>query len=168
MAGNKKPRKPHRVKRKIVNTMEYASILAGVLGAKERALLIDPVKECFDRLRKGEFTNAHYRHLRDVFNIAEALTEPGTGIFPDHVDKFIAAQAALHAVGNRRAAGGSWTCYADELAAIATGLEFHEHQLKFASAGDMTRATIKADQFVQSTRKGSTGKKHFHTILAAE
>lgn len=141
MAANKKPRKAHRSRGALFHPMDYARKLAGKLGEHERAILLGPVREDFDKLRQGVITDADMQHLIDCFSVAQAMTGPGINLLPDHLAKFDAAKSALETIRARHAAGGSWTCWAAELAAIDTGIEFHEYQLQFASAGELVKAT---------------------------
>lgn len=167
MAGNSKPRKPYRKKHKLVDNISHAAKLAGKLTPAERSLLIDPVWKCYDDLRKGSASNATLVHLRDVFNIAQLLAVD-FGLLPDHLEKFYDAQTAILAVCERRAAGGSFTCYATELAALKTGIEFHDIQLEFASAGELARATMTADRKIRGAMAGSPGKNYRNIELPSE
>lgn len=166
MASNKKPRKKHK-QRDLLNPIAAASRMAGKLTDAERLMLINPVWECFAKLRQGKPAFEDFKHLVDCMNVAMALTMPGMNLLPDHRDKFSAAQDALQALGTRWGNGGSWTCYAAELEAIRTGIEYHDIQLQFASAGEVTRATQVVDNQIKGAVSGSPGKNHLHINLRA-
>jgi hypothetical protein len=168
MAKPKKPRNKRHVPRPLINPLKMAMTLAGKLTDAEREELIKPVKQCFDLLRQGKWNNAQFKHIADVFNIAQALASPGFNLLNDHIDKFDTAQEVLKAIAERRGQGKGWTCYAHELAAIATGIEFHEIQLEYASAGELARATRHVDNVLKGARSGSPGKDHIHTVLVAD
>jgi hypothetical protein len=166
MAGNKKPRKKMNHNKRIsLDPAGYAIRLAAKLTDAERALLMNPVKECFGRLRFGGFTVTDYKHLADTFNVAQSLTMPGIGLLPDHADKFRAAHMALKDLGERYNAGRNWAARGEELRAIETGIEFHEIQLQFASAGELTRATQEVDRALKGVLSGSKSRNIFTTEL---
>lgn len=150
------------------NPIRVAINRAAVLTADEKSRLLDPIYDCFDQLRRGELDPVSFKHLADEFNVAEALTMPGFNLLPDHKDKFDAAQDALRAVAERRNAGGSWTCYPQEIAAIDLALEFHGIQLDYVSAGELARATKWVDDILRGAKSGSPGKGHFHTAFRPE
>lgn len=168
MAGNKKPRKPHKQRQLNCDPLRRAMIGAGKLNADEAKLLIDPVKECFDALLRGAWTNADFAHLVDCLNVAEVLAGPGFNLLPDHAHKFEAAQQALAGLAARAVATHSRTCYATELAAVTLAIEFHEIQLEFASAGEVARATLVVDRFKRGAAQGNRSKNQLHTTLPDE
>lgn len=153
MAANKKPRKPHRSRGALFQPMDYAMKLAGKLRENERNILLGPVRADFDKLRRGALDDADMQHLIDCFSVAQAMTGPGINLLPDHLAKFDAAKTALEAIRARHAAGGSWTCYAAELTAIDTGIEFHAYQLQFASVGELVKATKLVDGKIRGENK---------------
>lgn len=170
MSKLKKPRnKKYQGPRTLIDPMATAQRRAAKLTVLEQQTLLNPVKACFAALRAGTITPDEFKHLADCFNIAQALMLPeivAGGLLPDHADKFDAAHEALRAIATRKTAGGSWTCYAQELRALETGMYFHALQLGFASANELARATQKVDNILKGARSGSASARHFYTDLS--
>lgn len=167
VSRSSKPRKKYKP-RPLINTIEAATARAAKLTDSERHLLIDPVWASFDLLRRSETSATEFIHLCDCLNVAVALTQPGINLLPDHVEKFNAGIDTLGGIADRRMAGKSWTCYAHELATLQEALEFHEIQLRYASAQDVCKATQKVDRAIKGANSGSPGKFHIRATLPME
>jgi hypothetical protein len=164
MSKTKKPRKAYRP-RPLINTIEAATVRSMKLTDAERELLINPVWDSFAMLRRGEIDNPNFIHLGDMLNVAVALTQPGIGLLPDHVEKWHKAMDVIADIAQRRREGKSWTCHAHELATLQEAIEYHDIQLMYASAQDVCKATQKVDRNIKGARSGSPGKFHIRTAL---
>lgn len=152
-------------RRVITNPVQHAILRAAKLTPAEVKLMVDPIKEDIQALRTGKFNNTMFKHLADSFNVAQALTEPGIGLLPDHIDKFTAVHHALDALAKRKTSHGSWVAKTDELRTIETGIEFHEIQLEYASAGELSNAALIVHRRIQGALQGNQRADHIHTIL---
>ncbi|HEV2612524.1 MAG TPA: hypothetical protein VGU61_19840 [Noviherbaspirillum sp.] len=168
MASNKKPRKKYVKKRDLIDPIRSAIMRATKLRPFEKAMLLDPIWESFEKLKKGEWKNEDFKFMADCLNVAQALTLPGIGLLPDHMDKFDAAHHALQQLSARRNATGKWLAKGDELRTIEVGIEFHAIQIDFVSAGELAKATQRVDDILKGAVSGSPGKGHIHTVLQAD
>jgi hypothetical protein len=162
MAGNKKTRKAYKP-RSLVNPISAAMRRAGKLTEAEQALMIDPIRDCFARLRMGQWANEDYKFMADCMNVAQALVK--LNIVSDHLDKFDAAHYALRDLAERWNAGHNWVAKAEELKVLGVAIVLHEIQLQFASAGELAEATQIVDRVIRGAQSGSPAKGHLHTTL---
>lgn len=143
MPRSAKPRKAYRPKPVFADPVESVIAHAGKLPRGERLKLQVPMENAFVALRAGGHDSAPWCNLADAMNVAEELAL--RGIASDRLPEIRAAQAALHAVHQRQAAGGSWTLRGSEIAAIEFGVDLHRIQLHHCSQGELA-ASIEAVQ----------------------
>lgn len=130
-----------RLKPKFRNNLAVAADRAAALTEAELTQWMTPIIQSFDLLRRGEAREDEYDRLVDAMNVSMLLTNHDIArLLPDHRDKFSAAMDALVALGVRALNNKTWTCYAAELTAIDTGIEFHSYQAQFASKAEINKA----------------------------
>jgi hypothetical protein len=71
----------------------------------------------------------------------------------------------LEALAKRKTSHGTWVAKGEELSTIETGLEHHEIQLEFASAGELSNAALIVHRRIQGALQGNQRADHIHTIL---
>lgn len=97
----------------------------------------------------------HWRSLADTANMTETLAAMGLGSGPqaDHVIE--AAQRTLHDVHQRHAQRGTWTLFADEIAALHWLVSLHETQLAACSYGEFEHAYRRTAERLAQARAGN-------------
>lgn len=152
----RRQRKAYRPARIDLDPVGLALSRAAKLTPEQRQQLVGPTAAAFEAFRTGRGTEPLWRSLADAMNVAEALAE--RGIASDHVDTFARAQAALAAVWQRHAAGGSWTLRGAEITALDDGAFVHGVQLEHASQGEVADAIAAVKRRMQGVRAGNVPK----------
>lgn len=138
MAGNKKPRKPHRVKGASPNVL--VDVFGGMGTAHANHLRTIQIRNhrSLAEMAQGRGTREQWDLLVGAANMANVLCEQGIGDEGRAVT--IAARDALLEVGKRIVTKGRVLMKGDELNAIRAGLEWHDTQLENIRAIDVERA----------------------------
>jgi len=137
-----KSRKGARVKprRVIRNPLEFVMLGAVKLTPAERSELRSIYEGAFDRFRRADDCPAQWVMLADAMNMAESLSSIGIASDEQSAELIHAGQAALAEVAKRHQAGGSWTLYPAEIAALDEALFVHRVQVEHCSRGEFNRA----------------------------
>lgn len=143
MAKIKKKRTKKYTPRDEMNPIAVAMNCVAKLSFEEQCRLMQPVNASFARLRSGEAREEEWEVLNEMLDLAKALTMPGIArLLPDHKDKFDAGAQVLESLADRVLERDTWTCYADELAAVEDALEHYCIQIQFASRNEMNKALL--------------------------
>ena len=134
---------PNRVHGAVaVNTVGMAISRATLLTEGEQEHLMQPSREGFERMRRGQATEMDWIHLVTICAIGLSIEEQG--VVRGLREVLTEADEALAAIGARAMAGGSgWhspTLYARELDQVQTLLRMHAFQLSKITWGEHRRA----------------------------
>jgi hypothetical protein len=125
-----------------LNTMGMAISRATLLTVDEQTNVLQPSRDGFDRMRRGQATEIDWIHLVTVCAIALAIEEQG--VVRGLLAVLTEADLALAAIGQRALAGGrGWrspTLYAAEIVQLQTLLRMHAFQLGQITWGEHRRA----------------------------
>lgn len=158
MTHGRPPRKPRTINRNAFNTALYRA--ARLTDAEIRETLA-PAHACLARLREGVATEDQHAVLSTCMQVAMSIEDGG--IVRGLREHIAAAQAALSTIRARALASGAWrptSLYFHELDALRDAVEFHEHQLRYLSAGELHAIVGK---LIARTR--SSGGQVVHTDM---
>lgn len=133
--------------------MEIAKVRASRLPPDHVEELFAPMRAAFVAFRAGHGNNFHWRKLVDANNVAMELAKHHR-IANDHKDTFAAAEAALAAVAERHAHGGSWTLRGTEIAALDLAVQVHRIQLMHVTHGELGEAVTSLKARIQAALRG--------------
>lgn len=128
-----------------------------VLPEVNRRAMVAIMQACRDAfVRQDGDPRIQWENLADVLNVAEALA--GLGICSD--EHSVAAIESGHEVLSRvyltwKAGKGGWTLTAAELARLDAALEVHRLQLRYCTAGEHEKASLKVREKAQQYRNGN-------------
>lgn len=100
--------------------------------------LMAPMKSAYGKFLLGTANREDWNDLLMQFMIAEALA--GMQIASNLKSDIERAADMLHTVGMRMLTQGKSTCYSQELAAIAWGMEIYKIQLDHCTQAEFSRA----------------------------
>lgn len=125
-----------------VNTVDMAISRATLLTDAEQVHLLQPARDGFDRMRRGQATEMDWIHLVTVCVIGLSIEDGG--VVRGLHEVLTEADQTLATIGQRAmAAGTGWrapTLYAAELEQLQTLLRMHAFQLSQVSWGEHQRA----------------------------
>lgn len=133
--------------------MEIAKRRAAKLPPAEVEELFAPMRAAFVAFRAGHGNNFHWRKLVDANNVGAELAAHHR-IANDHKGTFAAAEAALAAVAERHAHGGSWTLRGTEIAALDIAVQVHRAQLMHVTHGELGLAVTALKARIQAALRG--------------
>jgi hypothetical protein len=140
----------------VVDTVSTAIKRAQALSPEHVLMQRAITETALDNLRQGHDCAAAWRSLVDAANMSTTLAGMGLGGGAEAQRVVRDAIAALAAVQQRQAAGGSWTLYATELDALHWLLRLHNTaQLPACSYGEFHRAMHVTNERVKQARAGN-------------
>lgn len=146
-----------RDRRVAVNSIEIAISRARRLDDADVVRQLDIVRTALREFCCGLHCRTHWASLADTANIAETLSTMGLGR-GDDADRLIEdAQQALHDAWQRHQQRGTWTLYADEIAALQYLVSLHAIQLEACSYGEFEDAYRRTAQRMAQALAGNVG-----------
>lgn len=140
MTANKKPRKPYKPKRNLVNPVGF--VLEGIAPVSSHTNVLLNLKirnhAAMSALTKGQAVHKDIDELIAMVNITEALYRLGFGA--DYKDVVQGGLKSLRAVGRRGAESGRFILKAVEMHALNEVMELHDAQMDVISVNDMDKA----------------------------
>lgn len=140
MSRSKPPRKPMKKTKLIANTMDAALRIQSVLTPDEREQITGPIADSFEALRTGQADDRDWANLAEAAGIGVELTKLQICSDAQSVQILEAMYAACTSLAFRCKKTHRLVATGPELAAIKEGVERHEIQMLYASAGDIKRA----------------------------
>lgn len=135
----KKPRnKKYKEKPVYKNAVDWAIAGRTKMLAADVVHLMAPMKRAYGKFLLGIADREDWNDLSTQFMIAEALA--GMQIASNLKNEIERAAGMLHTVGMRMLTQGKSTCYSQELAAIAWGMEIYKIQLNHCTQAEFGRA----------------------------
>jgi hypothetical protein len=140
MAANKKPRKPYKPKRNLVNPVGF--VLEGIAPVRSHTNVLLSLKirnhAAMSALTKGQAVHKDIDELIAMVNMTEALYRLGFGT--EYKDVVQDGLRGLRAVGSRGAESGRFILKAAEMHALNEVMELHDAQMDVISVNDMDKA----------------------------
>lgn len=124
----------------ITNPVQRAIVASGRLFGEERDSIRRKLAVSFLVFRSGERCEDNWRAMVDALNIACALAELGICSDEPSKERIAKGEAVLAAVATRKAAGGSWTLYPQEIRELDDALWLYGVQLDYCSRGEFEKA----------------------------
>lgn len=129
------PRRAERVA--AVNNFEIAASRAARLTVSDVQGQKATLMNALTQYMLGNDCAQHWASLADAANMAETLQDMGHSMGADSERVISDAQTALADAHRRRSERGTWTLYADEIAALKWLIQLHEFQLDHCTYGDL-------------------------------
>lgn len=155
MSRRARARKAYTPKPVHLNAIERAITGAALLPAAEVSSVKINLNLSLLTFGRGIACAQHWASMADALNVAESLAAGSICSDEASRQKIQAGQEALAAVAQRQQAGGSWTLYPAELAALDAALWLHGVQLDHASHTEYERALDHTRQRIAAARAGN-------------
>lgn len=155
MSRSAKPRKRYRAAPVHLNAASMALDRVRKLAIADVQQQRHIVATALREFSAGKHCAHHWRSLADVGNMAETLVTMGICSGQQAEGVVHNAQAALAAVQQRHAGGGSWTLYPAELDALHWLAALHANQLAECDYSEFERAWRQTHQRVAQARAGN-------------